>query len=146
MRITGLVSDNLSIDPIVKFTGKSIGPRDRRSQLTDNGLYRDIIECGAAKFGDRDRSLWVSLSAQRHLCCLAPLQRLNGLNNPSALQVGRVLKITLLADNWRTVTVRPGDSIGALARSNGCRVEELTVWNGLNSSVIHPGQKLRIRK
>jgi len=88
----------------------------------------------------------LSRIANRFGVGLAPLQRLNGLNNPSALQVGRVLKIKLLAEKWRTVTVRPGDSVGALARSHGCRVEDLTVWNGLNSSVIHPGQKLRIRK
>ena len=43
-------------------------------------------------------------------------------------------------------TVRQGDNLGLIAKRNRCTVKELMKWNKLNSSVIRPGQKLRIEK
>ena len=43
-------------------------------------------------------------------------------------------------------TVRKGDNLGLIAKRNRCTVKELMKWNKLNSSVIRPGQKLRIEK
>ncbi|MBR5105551.1 MAG: transglycosylase SLT domain-containing protein [Alistipes sp.] len=43
-------------------------------------------------------------------------------------------------------TVRQGDNLGLIAKRNRCTVKELMKWNKLNSTVIRPGQKLRIEK
>lgn len=43
-------------------------------------------------------------------------------------------------------TVRKGDNLGVIAKRNRCTVKELMKWNKLNSTVIRPGQKLRIEK
>lgn len=43
-------------------------------------------------------------------------------------------------------TVRSGDNLGVIAKRNRCTVKELMKWNRLNSTIIRPGQKLRIEK
>lgn len=45
-----------------------------------------------------------------------------------------------------TYTVRSGDNLGLIAKRNRCTVKELMKWNRLKSTVIRPGQKLRIEK
>ena len=43
-------------------------------------------------------------------------------------------------------TVRSGDNLGLIAKRNRCTVNELMKWNKLKSTIIRPGQKLRIEK
>lgn len=43
-------------------------------------------------------------------------------------------------------TVRSGDNLGLIAKRNRCTVKELMKWNKLKSTVIRPGQKIRIEK
>lgn len=43
-------------------------------------------------------------------------------------------------------TVRKGDNLGLIAKRNRCTVKELMKWNKLKSTVIRPGQKIRIEK
>lgn len=43
-------------------------------------------------------------------------------------------------------TVRSGDNLGVIAKRNRCSVKEIMKWNRLKSTVIRPGQKLRIEK
>ena len=43
-------------------------------------------------------------------------------------------------------TVRSGDNLGLIAKRNRTTVKELMRWNKLTSTVIRPGQKLRIEK
>ena len=43
-------------------------------------------------------------------------------------------------------TVRSGDNLGLIAKRNRTTVKEIMKWNKLKSSVIRPGQKLRIEK
>lgn len=45
-----------------------------------------------------------------------------------------------------TYTVRKGDNLGVIARRNRVTVKQLMSWNRLKSTVIRPGQKLRINK
>ncbi len=45
-----------------------------------------------------------------------------------------------------TYTVRRGDNLGIIAKRNRCTVKEIMRWNRLKSTVIRPGQKLRINK
>ena len=43
-------------------------------------------------------------------------------------------------------TVRSGDNLGLIAKRNRTTVKEIMKWNKLKSTVIRPGQKLRIEK
>ncbi len=43
-------------------------------------------------------------------------------------------------------TVRSGDNLGLIAKRNRTTVKELMKWNRLKSTVIRPGQKLRIER
>ena len=43
-------------------------------------------------------------------------------------------------------TVRSGDNLGIIAKRNRTTVKEIMKWNKLKSTVIRPGQKLRIEK
>ena len=43
-------------------------------------------------------------------------------------------------------TVRSGDNLGVIAKRNRCSVKEIMKWNKLSSTIIRPGQKLRIEK
>ena len=43
-------------------------------------------------------------------------------------------------------TVRKGDNLGIIAKRNRTTVKEIMKWNKLKSTVIRPGQKLRIEK
>jgi membrane-bound lytic murein transglycosylase D len=45
-----------------------------------------------------------------------------------------------------TYTVRKGDNLGIIARRNRVTVKQLMQWNKMKSTVIRPGQKLRINK
>ncbi|MBQ2417247.1 MAG: LysM peptidoglycan-binding domain-containing protein, partial [Alistipes sp.] len=45
-----------------------------------------------------------------------------------------------------TYTVRKGDNLGLIAKRNRCTVKDIMRWNKLKSTVIRPGQKLRIEK
>ena len=45
-----------------------------------------------------------------------------------------------------TYTVRSGDNLGSIAKRNRCSVKDIMRWNRLKSTVIRPGQKLRINK
>lgn len=44
-----------------------------------------------------------------------------------------------------TYTIKPGDTVGAIASRHGLRTADVLAWNGLSwRSVIYPGQKLRL--
>jgi LysM repeat protein len=60
--------------------------------------------------------------------------------------VGQVLSVHVPETVWATYTVRAGDSLGAIGRRHGCSVADLQAWNSLQTTVIHPGQTLKIRR
>jgi len=89
------------------------------------------------------------------------LARVNGLKRPYRLQPGQVLKNPKASKAAaktstpakgassraaaETYTVRPGDTLFAIAKRNGTTVEALRAANGLGrSSSITPGRKLRL--
>jgi membrane-bound lytic murein transglycosylase D len=88
----------------------------------------------------------LSQIAEKHRVRLSDLQRWNKISNAASLQSGQRLKIYTSTSDWSTYKVRAGDSLGLIATKNGCTVRELKSWNKLNSTTIHPGQRLRIRK
>lgn len=73
----------------------------------------------------------------------------NGIANPNLIHVGQKIKIpTAGAQAAPTIyTVKKGDSLWKIAASllgNGSRWPEIQKANGLSSTTIYPGQKLKI--
>lgn len=69
----------------------------------------------------------------------------NDLTDPSMVRSGQRLTLRVPHGGWVSYTVRRGDSLGRIATRHQCSVADLKAWNGLTTSVIHPGQSLRIR-
>ena len=49
------------------------------------------------------------------------------------------------ATRGRSVTVRKGDSLGAIAKRNGTTVAKLKKLNGIKGNSIQAGKKLRVK-
>jgi len=91
----------------------------------------------------------LSVIASRNGVSMSALQSDNHITNPSDIRVGQVLIIRGgggASGGWQTVTVRAGDSLGRIASRNGCSVADLRSWNNLSTTVIQPGQTLRVRR
>ncbi len=74
------------------------------------------------------------------------LRRWNDVSDPSRIDVGDKLTIHTNAVGWIVYMVRTGDTLGSIARSQGCSVTDIKTWNSLSSTTIHPGQQLRIQR
>ena len=91
--------------------------------------------------------------AERHDVSVSSLVSANGLKSASAIYPGQVLKLSgsgaaakpVETVQWKTYTVKKGDSLGAIASAHGVTVTELKSWNNLKSSTIQPGQKLKVQ-
>ena len=69
----------------------------------------------------------------------------NGIANPNKINVGQ--KIRIPGSGVKTYTVKPGDSLWAIAAAqlgDGSRYNEIKVMNGLKSDTIHAGQTLKL--
>lgn len=88
----------------------------------------------------------LSQIAARYGVSSADVRKWNGINNPSHIQVGQTLTLHPNRPQWDELTVRTGDSLSAIAGRSGCSVDDLVAWNELRSTVIQPGQTLRIKK
>jgi LysM repeat protein len=84
--------------------------------------------------------------AARFGTSVADLQRLNKITNASSIHVGQSIMVPVAVTNFTTHTVKPGDSLGLIAKRNKCSVTEIKRWNNLRSTVIYPGQKLKIKQ
>lgn len=92
--------------------------------------------------------------ASRYGTSVGTLQNWNGIRDASDIQVGQKIVVRQggasgtsgESSSWTTYTVRSGDSLGAIATRHGCTVAELKSWNNLSTTVIQPGQKLKIKK
>ncbi len=74
------------------------------------------------------------------------LRRDNALRHASDLVPGQLLKTgNLTAGRLVTYTVREGDMLSMIAQRHGVSVSQIRQWNQLDSSLIHPGQKLELR-
>jgi LysM repeat protein/GH24 family phage-related lysozyme (muramidase) len=74
------------------------------------------------------------------------LARLNGITNPNLIMPGQQIKLPGGASSQPTsYTVKPGDTLGAIAAANGTSVAALARDNNIsNPDLITPGQVLRI--
>ncbi len=102
--------------------------------------------------------------ARRYGTSVASIRAANNYVNPRRLQIGQRLVIprsrgtgsagsvggasarAVLAEGPVTVTVRRGDTLWAIARRYGTSTGELMAANGLSSAVIHPGDRITVRR
>lgn len=93
--------------------------------------------------------------AERHGCTVAQLKAWNGLTSNN-IRVGQKLKVAAPASNSSSqsasadhivYTVRSGDSFYSIAKNYpGISAQDIMDFNGLSSSNIRPGMKIRIPK
>ncbi|HTI32771.1 MAG TPA: LysM peptidoglycan-binding domain-containing protein [Miltoncostaea sp.] len=87
--------------------------------------------------------------AARNGTTVAALARANGIANPDLLRAGQTLVIGggggAASGGGGGYTVRPGDTLGAIAARSGTSVAALAAANGIaNPALIHVGQVLRV--
>lgn len=84
--------------------------------------------------------------AQRHGLSVAQLRALNSLGG-NLIRPGQVLRLKAAVNKpapLAVYTVRPGDTLGAIAGRAGVSVAALRTASGLSGSLIRPGQRLRV--
>lgn len=93
--------------------------------------------------------------ASKYGVTVKQLTEWNKLENPNALRLGQVLKLSgsssssksssSKSSGGKTHTVAQGDTLGSIARKYGVTVKQLTDWNKLsNPDALKLGQKLRV--
>lgn len=86
----------------------------------------------------------LSKIAKVHNTTVDSLVRRNNIKNPNVINIGQKL---ILVEAYRTYTVVKGDTLSKIARDllgNASRYPEIMGINGLRSTVISIGQKLKI--
>jgi len=94
----------------------------------------------------------ISTLAETHGVTSKEIMEWNGISDANRLQVGQELRLygeaqaveAAQVSPARTYTVRSGDSLYSIARSNGVSVGDLKSFNGLTSNTIQPGQVLKL--
>jgi LysM repeat protein len=82
--------------------------------------------------------------AARYRTTVAALASLNGINNPSMIRVGQVLKLPGAAPA-RTHTVKRGETLSGIAAKYKTTVARLAALNGIsNPNRIRPGQIIKL--
>lgn len=118
-----------------------------------NGLTRTRIQVGQklrlkrassqTHMVERGDALWEIASA--YGMSVTELKALNDLSS-NLIYPGQELRLAVQAPAYRgTYTVKPGDYLNRIARLHQMSVKELKQVNALRSSVIHPGDTLRVR-
>lgn len=80
--------------------------------------------------------------ARRFNTTVENLLKFNYIPNPMMIQVGQQLVIPESPPEAILYTVRPGDTLYAIARRYGTQVSILMTFNYLTSTLIYPGQHL----
>ncbi|MEE2657738.1 MAG: LysM peptidoglycan-binding domain-containing protein [Candidatus Latescibacterota bacterium] len=118
-----------------------------------NGIRGDLIRPGhklrlkttpaAVHIVERGDALWEIARAYR--ITVSDLQRLNGLTG-TRIYPGQELRLhPESSKRFETYEVNRGDNLSEIAQLHQMSVAELQQLNDLKSTVIHPGQELRVR-
>lgn len=107
----------------------------------------DTISAIAGRFGLNTNAI-LKLNSLKPNTVIYPGQkiRLSGSAASSAPAPARAKSApTALANSGASYTVKPGDTLGAIAARHNVRLTDIFSWNGLNArSIIYPGQKVKV--
>ena len=117
-------------------SGSNSGPEENQKEDTGGGSTISYI----VKEGDTLSSI-----ATEHGTTYEAIASLNGISNPNLIYPGQVLKIEASKRESVYYTVRPGDTLSAIAGRYGVSYQSLSSINGIsNPNLIYPGQVLLI--
>lgn len=150
---------------------RMVTPPDRRVQVRVPAGTGARFAANYAKIPASERVTWLehrvtrgetlSRIASRYGTSVAAIQAANGRIDPRRLQIGQRLIVpragsslasgasrpvarTASRSGPTTVTVRRGDTLWAIARRHNVSTRQIIAWNNLSSTVIRPGDRLRI--
>ena len=154
---------------------RHVTPPDRRVSIRVPPGRSEAFRVAYAKVPADKRVTWLvhvvtrgqtlGQIARRYGTSVAALQAANGNVNPRRLQIGQQLVVprsgratrvassagssagaARAADGPTTITVRRGDTLWSIAQRHGVSTTDLMRWNNLNSTRIHPGDQLTVRR
>ncbi|MGY2747268.1 LysM peptidoglycan-binding domain-containing protein [Arthrobacter sp. UYCu723] len=121
----------------------------RPAQVTAPAEYTiargDTVSGIAGKFG-LDTDAVLALNNLQANTIIYPGQRIKlGGNTPPAPAPAPAAQPSTPASAGGSYTVKPGDTLGAIAARHGVQLSEVFGWNGLTmGSIIYPGQKIKV--
>jgi len=130
---------NTSVDELMKLNNLSsnllkIGQILKISELNDEVVNGEYI----VKKGD---SLYQI--AKKYNISVMELKELNNLSS-NLLNIGQILKVPLLEEEYYEYVVVKGDSLYQIAKKNNLSVDEIKKINNLDNNLLSIGQKLKI--
>lgn len=142
--LNGLRSDNIYVGQRLKVSGSS----SVKSTSSVSAPTKKVVSTSVHVVRKGET---LSKIAERYKMGLSDLRRLNGLRG-STIRVGQKLKVTGKASAVtsavsvsKSYSVRRGDSLWSIANRFGTSVNQLKKLNGLKSSGVKVGQKLRVK-
>lgn len=151
-RWNNLKNNNIRVGQrLVIYRGGSPAPSSASSSASSKTATDSGASTYTVKSGDT-----LSGIATRHGVTVGQLKEWNGLNNNN-IKAGQVLKVKATASStvptpassgeYVTYTVKSGDSFYSIAKNYpGISAQNIMDFNGLTSSKLKPGMKIRIPK
>ena len=99
----------------------------------------------------------LGLIARKYRCSVSDLKRWNGMRRTTIYPGQRLIVYSSssslrssttaikISGNETTHTVKSGETLGLIAQSYGCTVNNLKYWNNLNGTTIYKNQKLYVK-
>jgi membrane-bound lytic murein transglycosylase D len=152
---------------------RHVTPPDRRVTIRVPVGKAEVFQVNYANIPPDKRVTWLihvvtrgqtlGQIAGRYGTSVTAIRAANGNVNPRRLQIGQKLVVPRSASPARvassagrstqgstpspaTITVRRGDTLWSIARRHGVSTTELMRLNNLNSTTIHPGDRLTVRR
>lgn len=124
---------------IASTTPKEVKVKPEAISEKETAITEHTVEEGESLF---------SIAKKYHLY-VADLKKWNNIEN-GIIKQGDVIKLKEVTPevvaSFETYTVKKGDNIGGIAKSNNVTIEDLKKWNALSSNNIKVGEKLKIEK
>jgi len=136
-----------TLSKIAKKHGTTTADLKALNNLKGNTIYvGQKLKVAASGTYTVEKGDTLTKIAKKFGTSIATIKNLNGLKSDT-VYVGQKLTVPGSISNTvsATVTVKKGDTLIKIARANGITVPELKELNGLKSSSIYVGQKLKIK-